>query len=209
MSAASAFNLPIACRLLSGFGERLVGIYARLIRQRFRRVFKAGSGQEETGFLFANAQEPMPSDSTEPMALGFPHCRCLHTFFIRRRLLVIFVSATGRPVQWHWSRPWGVYFCAHARHAIEIDWQALSSQEQANVKDWLFAEGPSASSRQAPKGYSLIEALLAMPVVLLMGLLVVQLGFLAQQALTVNYAVGQSVREFGAAGGSLSKGLAL
>jgi hypothetical protein len=48
-----------------------------------------------------------------------------------------------------------------------------------------------------------------MPVVLLMGLLVVQLGFLAQQALTVNYAVGQSVRELGAAGGSLSKGLAL
>lgn len=209
MSAASAFNLPIACRLLSGFGERLVGIYARLVRQCFRRVFKAGLGQEANGFLFANAQEPMPSDSQEPMALGFPNCRCLHTFFIRRRLLVVFVAATGRPVQWHWSRPWGVYFCAHARHAIEIDWQALSSQEQANVKDWLFAEGPLASSRQAPNGYSLIEALLAMPVVLLMGLLVVQLGFLAQQALTVNYAVGQSVREFGAAGGSLSKGLAL
>ena len=63
MSAASAFNLPIACRLLSGFGERFVGIYARLIRRCFRRVFKDGSGHEANGFLFANAQEPTPSDS--------------------------------------------------------------------------------------------------------------------------------------------------
>ena len=214
---AFAGDFPLPCRPLSGFGERLVGIYAGLIRQRFES------------------------------ALAFPQCRCLHTFFIRRRLLLVFVSDAGRPLQWHWSRPWGIYFCARAAHAIEIDWQLLSTKQQANVEDWLVKEGTrftepdfgldfdsrntcfseensysqSDAIRQAnnlanskagcrsPKGYSLIEALLAMPIVLLMGLLVVQLGLLAQQALTVNYAVGQSVRELGAAGGSLTKGLAL
>ena len=217
VSLTFSSDFPVVCRPLSGFAERLIGIYAGLIRRRFES------------------------------ALVFPRCRCLHTFFISRRLLVIFVSDAGRPLQWHWSRPWGIYFCAHAAHAIEIDWQLLSTKEQANVKAWLvkegawftepdcslnfnsrntcFSEGNSLGQSDArrqlddlantkagcrsPKGYSLVEALLAMPVVLLMGLLVVQLGLLAQQALTVNYAVGQSVRELGAAGGSLTKGLAL
>lgn len=174
------FRLPIEVTLRTFFLERLVGIYGACLRK----------------------QAPL-------RALVFLRCRCLHTFFIRRRLLLVFVSDSGRPLRHFWSRPWGVYFCRVAMHAIELDWQALTAHEKNRVKEWL-QEMPTANlKKHPPVGYSLIEALVVLPVVLLMGLLVVQLGLLAQQALTVNYAVSQSVRELGAAGGSLTKGLAL
>lgn len=242
VSPPFARDLPFSCKSLDGFGERLVGIYAKLLRLRLHSVLRSLnlSGSEQKAY-----RSPSVSGAE---AFVFPRCRCLHTFLICRKLLVVFVSDTGGPLQWYWSRPWGVYFCAHASHAIEIDWQALSVERQGKVKAWLVEEGTRsikynrsididgqktlfgqanslgqsdsecefnnlASTTTArlgePSGYSLIEALLAMPVVLLMGLLVVQLGLLAQQALTVNYAVGQAVRELGAAGGSLTKGLAL
>jgi hypothetical protein len=241
VSLPFASDLPVSYKPLDGFGERLVGIYAKLLCLRLCSALRSLN-------LSSSEQKAcQPSRASGAKAFAFPRCRCLHTFFIYRRLLVVFVCDAGRPLQWHWSRPWGIYLCARAAHAIEMDWQLLSTQEQADVKAWLVKEGPrsakpncsldfdsrntcfsegnsfsqSDASRQvnnlasskagcrSPKGYSLIEALLAMPVVLLMGPLVVQLGLLAQQALTVNYAVGQSVRELGAAGGSLSKGLAL
>ena len=174
------FRLPIEVTLRTFFLERLVGIYGAYLRRK-----------------------------TPLRALVFLRCRCLHTFFIRRRLLLVFVSDTGRPLRHFWSRPWGVYFCRLATHAIELDWQALTAQEKNRVNEWLQEMPPAKLKKHPPVGYSLIEALVVLPVVLLMGLLVVQLGLLAQQALTVNYAVNQSVRELGAAGGSLTKGLAL
>lgn len=106
--------------------------------------------------------------------LIFPGCRTVHTFHPLRPLMLTFVDDEGRPLARHRTR-WGrVYRHPRAAHAVESEVEL------------------SAGSR--PSGVGLTEALVALPLVLLIGLSSVELFLLTQSKLLLSRAAESAAR---------------
>jgi uncharacterized membrane protein (UPF0127 family) len=66
------------------------------------------------GFMFRRNLKPGE-------ALFFPHCACIHTFFMARDLKVVFFDKDMKPVREIPNvPPWRVVFCGSAEHVLEI-----------------------------------------------------------------------------------------
>ena len=132
----------------------------------------------------------------------FPGCRSVHTFWTRTPLCIVFLTHDRRVLSWRVSQ-WGrIYRHPEAHSVLEIDLACLPDR-QATESVVVHAVGclpHSHSVSQAqrtstvPSGIAMVEALIAAPIVLLLGLLVVQLIFLAHGRLVVGYAAAEATR---------------
>ena len=118
-----------------------------------------------------------------PVASGgavlFLRCMAVHTLWTRRPLWIVFMARDGRVLSQRLSR-WGrLYWCRGAYAVLEIDLTARTQPQK---------------QKQAPQGVAMLEALLAAPIVLLLGLLVVQLILLAHGRMVVGYAAAEAAR---------------
>lgn len=141
-------------------------------------------------------------------AVWFPCCASVHTYWTRRPLCIVFLDHDRRVLSWVVSR-WGrVYRHPKAHSVLEID---LASLPDGSVNDRAVAcavqclppnECLVRSPRVPPVGMAMVEALIAAPIVLLLGLLVVQLILLVHGRLVVGYAAAEAARA--AAAGQVS-----
>jgi hypothetical protein len=133
-------------------------------------------------------------------AVWFPGCRSVHTFWTRTPLCIVFLTHDRRVLSWRVSQ-WGrIYRHPEAHSVLEIDLACLPERQ---VTDSVVVRAvgclphsvPQAQRTGAvPSGMAMVEALIAAPIVLLLGLLVVQLIFLAHGRLVVGYAAAEAAR---------------
>ena len=133
-------------------------------------------------------------------AVWFPGCRLVHTFWTRTPLCIVFLSQNRRVLSWqvsHWGR---IYRHPEAHSVLEID---LAFLPERQVTDSVIQHAVACLPRSVshdkrtvstPSGIAMVEALIAAPIVLLLGLLVVQLIFLAHGRLVVGYAAAEAAR---------------
>jgi hypothetical protein len=130
----------------------------------------------------------------------FPGCRSVHTFWTRTPLCVVFLTHDRRILSWRVSQ-WGrIYRHPEAHSVLEIDLACLPDRQvtKSVVKHAVACLPRSVSyvkrTVSAPSGIAMVEALIAAPIVLLLGLLVVQLILLAHGRLVVGYAAAEAAR---------------
>jgi len=133
-------------------------------------------------------------------AVWFPGCRSVHTFWTRTPLCIVFLSQNRRVLSWRVSY-WGrIYRHPEADSVLEIDLaflperQVIDSVVQHAVACLPCSVAHEKRTVSTPSGIAMVEALIAAPIVLLLGLLVVQLIFLAHGRLVVGYAAAEAAR---------------
>lgn len=133
-------------------------------------------------------------------AVWFPGCATVHTFWTRRPLCIVFLADDGRVLSWRVSQ-WGrIYRHPRAHSVLEIDLACLPERRATDrlvaltVQSLPRCVSQAQTTKMAPSGMAMVEALIAAPIVLLLGLLVVQLILLAHGRLVVGYAAAEAVR---------------
>ncbi|MFM1879966.1 MAG: hypothetical protein RLZZ344_200 [Pseudomonadota bacterium] len=133
-------------------------------------------------------------------AVWFPGCRSVHTLWTRTPLCIVFLSQDRRVLSWCVSHRGGIYRHPEAHSVLEIDLAFLPERQVTDsVVQHAVARLPRSVSHDkrtvsTPSGIAMVEALIAAPIVLLLGLLVVQLILLAHGRLVVGYAAAEAAR---------------
>lgn len=151
----------------------------------------------------------------------FPACRMVHTLWTRRPLWLVFLAKDGRVLSQRLSRSRRIYWCWDADSVLEIDLHALPrAQSIVALEAYIMAcrelcvryNTQRVCSR--PTGMAMLEALIAAPLVLLLGLMILQITLLAYGRLVVGYAAAEASRAAASAqisataiDGGLSRGL--
>ncbi len=111
------------------------------------------------------------------------HCRCVHSFGLRAPLNLIFLDRDFRVVSIRRSlKPWRIAWDAKAVHVLET-W----SPPRVEV-------GDSLARLSKPRGASLVEGLLALPVLLFTAFVVIQIGLLWHAKYAVTHAAHVAAR---------------
>nr|UOZ96523.1 hypothetical protein NCPCFENI_00418 [Cupriavidus sp.] len=154
-------------------------------------------------------------------AVWFPACRVVHTLWTRRPLWLVFMAKDGRVLSQRLSRSGRVYWCWDADSVLEIDLHSPPGAEPVIVRDAyikacraLCLQYNARSLHSRPTGMAMLEALIAAPLVLLLGLMILQITHLAYGRLVVGYAAAEASRAAASAqisataiDGGLSRGL--
>jgi len=115
-------------------------------------------------------------------------CRSVHTFFLKSKIQVIFLDAKAQVIESYDHVPSG---------CLLRDLRAHSVLELKNFSV-LVRSGDQVCHRRGlrrPSGFSVVEAILALPVLLFAALLVLQVGLLWQAKLSVGYAANLAARQ--------------
>jgi hypothetical protein len=143
-------------------------------------------------------------------AIWIPGCRAVHTFWTRRPLWLVFFTRDGTVLSEYQSR-WGrLYRHRDADSVLEIDLAVMPGAANEAQRGRIIAacrhicgQSLRAPLGARPRGVAMLEALIATPLVLLLGLLLVQLSLLAHGRLVVGYAAAEAARA--AASGHVSE----
>lgn len=127
-----------------------------------------------------------------PLARGrpvfFPRCRWVHGFGLSAPVRVCFYDAHGDLLVRRVLRPWQWLYCSGASSCLES-----------------FLPKPRGRKKAAPLGAGLVEALLVLPVVLLLGLAVLQLGQLIEARLLAERAADRGAQMGARSGGDTTR----
>lgn len=116
----------------------------------------------------------------------FPRCRAVHTLGLTKPIFVYFLNENGQVIQLVENlKPCRFLFNTGARHVIE-SFQRLPVQIGQRIK--------IVDEVKMPRGFSLVETLLALPIVLFVGFVALQLGLLWQAKLAVSHAATTAAR---------------
>ncbi|MBM3376178.1 MAG: hypothetical protein FJY35_08805 [Betaproteobacteria bacterium] len=151
----------------------------------------------------------------------FPGCRVVHTLWTRRPLWLVFMAKDGRVLSQRLSRSGRVFWCWDADSVLEIDPQSLPAAMSVGVREAYIMACRELCLRfnargvySRPSGMAMLEALIAAPLVLLLGLMLLQITLLAYGRLVVGYAAAEATRAAASAqisasaiDGGLSRGL--
>ncbi len=124
-------------------------------------------------------------------ALHIPGCRCVHTFGIRVPLQLVFLSAAGRVLAVQMTQPRKrIYRVAQACSVLEVRGKTLS----VAVDDYVFFRRTTTVLPAGSAGFSAVETLFALPVLLLVVMSVLQIGLLWHAKFGVTHAVNVAAR---------------
>jgi hypothetical protein len=129
-------------------------------------------------------------------ALVFPKCSGVHGFGMRQALQVVLLSDSGRVLQVRNNfGAWSVCASAQARHVVEfVIPQNVTPGDQLLLKPRL--------SHKMPKGFSVLEALLALPILIFVLFVVIQIGLLWHAKFALQNAVVVAARHASVSHGS-------
>jgi len=121
------------------------------------------------------------------------NCRCVHSFGLRRPLVLIFLDREFRVVsiQDHF-RPWRVAWDWRACHVLET-WDSTTLAVGELLPEFLKAGAPSTGACR-PSGASLVEGLLALPIVVFTAFVVIQIGLLWHAKYAITHAAHVAAR---------------
>lgn len=153
--------------------------------------------------------------------IWFPACRVVHTLWTRRPLWLVFMAKDGTVLSQRLSRGGRIYWCRDADSVLEIDLQVLPGAMSTVVREAyvmacreLCVQYNARGGYSRPSGMAMLEALIAAPLVLLLGLMLLQITLLAYGRLVVGYAAAEAARAAASAqisaaaiDGGLSRGL--
>lgn len=164
-------------------------------------LIKYQDGRADTRFTYEIATSffrrlfglriPIGSD-----ALLFPRCSCVHGFGVKKDIQVIFLSSEGRVLKVR-NRLGAHSIASHpqASHVLEF-----STPKSLVIGDQLMlSEG---LTRRKPAGFSLVETLLALPILIFALFTLVQIGLLWHARFSLQHAVLVAARHASVSHGS-------
>lgn len=124
-----------------------------------------------------------------PTALLIPGCRAVHSIGLHRPFQLVFLDAAYRVLVVHeWVRPWRFVVCRSAAHALE-SYRPLALRPG----DRVALSAPH--STRMPDGFSVIETLIALPILITLALTTVQMGLLWHAKYAVSHAAMVAARQ--------------
>lgn len=129
-------------------------------------------------------------------ALLFPRCSCVHGFGLSRQIQLAFVDANGGVLKVHRAFG-GRAIASHAKAA-----HVLEFREPLTISPGDRVVFGHEARRSTPKGFSVIEVLVALPVLLVALFALIQIGLLWHAKFAIQHAVVVAARHASVSHGS-------
>lgn len=131
-------------------------------------------------------------DDKPVSVLLIPKCRYVHTMWLNVNLQLIFLDRFGKVLSVvHRVPPWRFVGHRRAAHVLEVKGHSFPLSAGDRV---VCDELPLPFQRRSPAGFSAVEALIALPILLLSTMLVIQVALLWHAKLGVIHAVNVAAR---------------
>lgn len=168
---------------------------------RYLGLIQHSLDHSETEFSYEVAQsfwrrlfglrKPLSAD-----ALFFPNCSCVHGFGLKKKIQLVFVSAAGRVVDVH--RDFGGYSMRWHNNAIHV--LEFERTYKIEIGDQVVLSGES--KQRSPSGFSVVEVLLALPILIFCLFALIQIGLLWHARFALQHAVLVAARHASVSHGS-------
>ncbi len=168
---------------------------------RYLGLIQHSLDHSETEFSYEVAQsfwrrlfglrKPLSAD-----ALFFPNCSCVQGFGLKKKIQLVFVSAAGHVVDVH--RDFGGYSMRWHNNAIHV--LEFERTYKIEIGDQVVLSGES--KQRSPSGFSVVEVLLALPILIFCLFALIQIGLLWHARFALQHAVLVAARHASVSHGS-------